>query len=284
MREEDATDRLQAHRDFFAALITSNAGVAEPGALQAAFASTPRERFLGNGPWKVLTSVGYIETPSDDPAFVYYDAAIAIEPRKGVNNGQPTLHALCLAALNVLPGESITHIGAGTGYYTAILSKLTGPKGSVYAFEIEPRLAKRAAENLAAAAHVTVFDRSGSEGQLPTSDIVYVSAGATGPQSAWLKALNVGGRLLFPLTPAKGAGGMLLIKRTPFEAYEASFLSGAMFIPCVGARDDHTAERLSHAFDRGDWKSVQSLRLNSPPDETCWFAGQDWWLSTAPAI
>lgn len=282
VQEKDPKNRIEAYRDFYATLITCNAGVTAPSDLEAAFASTPRERFLGKGPWKVLTPVGYIETPSDDPAFVSYDAAIAIDPQKGINNGQPTLHALCLAALNIRQGETITHDGAGTGYYTAILSKLTGSQGSVYAFEMEPHLAKQAVQNLADAVHVTVYDRSGSEGRLPASDIVYLSAGATGPQSDWLDALRTGGRLLFPLTPAKGAGGMLLIKRTPFEAFEAKFLCPAMFIPCAGARDDDTAERLSHAFDRGDLKSVQSLRWHSPPDKTCWFAGQDWWLSNTP--
>jgi protein-L-isoaspartate(D-aspartate) O-methyltransferase len=137
MSEERSKDRIEAFRGFFATLITSNAGVAGPGNLQRAFASTPREDFLGKGPWKVLTRLGYIETPSDDPAFVYYDAAIAIAPQKNINNGQPSLHALCLAALHVNEGETVTHIGSGTGYYTAILSKLTGPHGSVHAFEIE---------------------------------------------------------------------------------------------------------------------------------------------------
>ena len=283
MAGDDSKHRADAYREFFATLVTSNAGVTGPSELKAAFASTPRERFLGKGPWKLLTPVGYIETPSDDPAFVYYDAAIAIEPQKNINNGQPTLHAFCLAALNIRAGETVTHIGAGTGYYTAMLCKLVGPQGSVHAYEIEPHLAKRAVQNLADASHVTVYDRSGSEGQLPASDVVYVSAGATGPQSGWMSALNAEGRLLFPLTSAKGVGGMLLIKRIPSDAFEAKFLCPAMFIPCAGARDDETSERLSDAFGRGDLKSVQSLRWNSPPDHTCWFAGQDWWLSSAPA-
>jgi protein-L-isoaspartate(D-aspartate) O-methyltransferase len=282
MLSEESEDHSAAYRDFFAAWITSSVGVG-PGHLRAAFASTPRERFLGKGPWKILTSLGYIDTPSDDPAFVYHDAAIALEPQASINNGQPSLHALCLAALNIREGETVTHIGAGTGYYTAILSKLTGPQGCVYAFEIEPGLARRAVSNLADATNVTVYDRSGSEGKLPDSDVVYVSAGATGPQSVWLDALRDGGRLLFPLTATKGTGAMLLVKRRSARAFEATFLCSAVFIGCAGARDEDTARRLSTAFSRGDLKSVQSLKWNSPPDETCWFAGRDWWLSSARA-
>ena len=108
-----------------------------------------------------------------------------------------------------------------------MLCNMVGPQGSVHAHEIEPHLAKRAVQNLADASHVTVYDRSGSEGQLPASDVVYVSAGATGPQSGWMSALNAEGRLLFPLTSARGAGGMLLIKRTPSDT--STFLAGMPF-------------------------------------------------------
>ena len=284
MPGEQREQRIRAHRDFFARLITANAGVADNESLRSAFASTPREHFLGPGPWKILARSGYIDTPSDDPAFVYQDAAIALDSEAKINNGQPSLHALCFNALNISEGETITHIGAGTGYYTAVLATLTGPQGFVHAFEIEAKLAQRAAENLADTTQVTVYERSGSEGSLPNSDVVYVCAGATGPQNAWLDALRIRGRLLFPLTGANYAGGLLLIKRASAETYDAKFLSAAMFIGCAGARDAATEERLTEAFSRSDLKSVQSLQRNSPPDDTCWFAGDHWWLSRSPAL
>jgi protein-L-isoaspartate(D-aspartate) O-methyltransferase len=279
----DSEYRSQTLRKFFAAFVTANAGAAQNTELKAAFASTPRERFLGKGPWKVVAKGRYVDTPSDDPAFIYVDAAVALDPAAGINNGQPTLHAMCLAALDIQKGETITHIGAGTGYYTALLSKLTGPTGMVYAFELQPRLADRAKRNLAEMSNVTVQNCSGTEGALPPSDIVYVSAGATEPQSVWLGALRENGRLLFPLTPDKGAGAMLLIQRlASSDRYKARFLSTAMFIPCVGARDEDTAERLSEAFSRGEMKGVQSMRRGSAADESCCFAGKGWWLSSAP--
>jgi protein-L-isoaspartate(D-aspartate) O-methyltransferase len=279
----DPEYRSQTLRNFFAAMVTANAGAAQNTELKAAFASTPRERFLGKGPWKVVAKGSYIDTPSDDPAFIYVDAAVALDAVAGINNGQPTLHAACLDALDIQKGETITHIGAGTGYYTALLSKLTGPTGTVYAFELQRRLAGKAKRNLAEMSNVTVQNCSGTEGDLPPSDIVYVSAGATGPQNVWLDALRENGRLLFPLTPDKGWGAMLLIKRlATVDRYMAKFLSGAMFIPCVGARDEDTSERLSNAFSSGEMKGVQSMRRDSPVDETCCFAGKGWWLSSAP--
>jgi protein-L-isoaspartate(D-aspartate) O-methyltransferase len=281
-------DRLEAHRIFFANLITSSVGgAANHPRLVSVFASTPREDFVGPGPWKVFGPGGYLQTPTDDPALLYQDVTVAISTERGINNGQPTLHAISLAALDIKEGESIVHVGAGTGYYTAILAELAGPAGSVVAYEIEEDLAERARRNLAGLLNVAVRCASGSQGPLPACEVIYVSAGATAPLAVWLDALRVGGRLLFPLTPAEGPGGMpgggamLLIKRAALDHYQARFLCSAAFIPCVGARDEQTGAKLSAAFQRGNLRNVKSLRRGTPPDKTCWFAGNGWWLSTA---
>src|SRR5262249_11916741 len=149
-------------------------------------------------------------------------------------------------------------------------------------------LAQTALRNLADRPTVKVHARSGAEGPLPESDAIYVSAGATDPLQVWLDALRVNGRLLFPLTPREGPGGapgigaMLLVARTSEEAdrFDARFLCQAAFIPCVGARDERSGEKLDAAFRSGDFRSVCSLRRNSQPDESAWVAGRNWWLST----
>ena len=283
-------DSLQSRRVFFAQLVASAAGAAKNERLIEAFASTPREHYLGPGPWKVFAGGSLVETPSDDPSFLYQDVVVSIAPDRHINNGQPVLHAVCLNALNLQPGEKILHLGAGTGYYTAILANLTGPTGSVEAYEIEADLAARAKSNLANSPNVVVHERNASSGPLPAADAIYVNAGATAPLDTWLDALNPSGRLLFPLTPADnpggapGAGAMLLITRAAdgAERFAARFLSPAMFISCVGARDDVTAAKLAEAFKRGDARNVRSLRRHTPPDGTAWCAGEGWWLSTAP--
>jgi protein-L-isoaspartate(D-aspartate) O-methyltransferase len=276
---------LETHRLFFAELITAKVGKPK-SRLTSAFAATPRERYLGPGPWKIFTGCGYISTPSDDPALLYQDILVALEEELKINNGQPTLHALCLAALNVQEGETVVHIGAGTGYYTAVLAELVGPVGQVFAFEVEPELAQRASTTLADLPNVTVYPRSGAEAPLPICDVVYINAGATAPLDIWLDALRPSGRLLFPLTPdgaagMPGAGGLLLITRVSEKSFDARFISPAMFVPCIGARDEATAKRLAEAFKRGDSGNVRSLRRKTVPDETCWCLGNGWWLSTS---
>jgi protein-L-isoaspartate(D-aspartate) O-methyltransferase len=268
-------------------LITASAGAMNNERLKDAFVSTPRERFVGTGPWKIFAGGRYVETPTDDPAFLYQDVVVALAPERRINNGQPVLHAINLAALNVKQGEQVAHVGAGTGYYTAVLARLTGPTGAVVAYEVEHDLAQNAIRNLGDLSNVTVQERSGSEAPLPVCDVIYVNAGATAPLGVWLDALQVNGRLLFPLTPADGpggmpgAGGMLLVTRTGTDHFDARFVCPAMFVPCLGARDDETAQKLSAAFKRGDFRNVKSLRRNSQPDDTCWCSGDGWWLSNA---
>ena len=276
---------LEAHRTFYAEFITANVGMPK-SRLTSAFIATPREHYLGPGPWKVFTAGGYIQTPSDDPAFLYQDILVALEEERRINNGQPMLHALCLAALNVTEGETVVHIGAGSGYYTAVLAALAGPKGKVFAYEIEPALAERATQCLADLPNVTVYPHSGAEGSLPNCNAIYVSAGSTAPLQGWLDALSPSGRLLFPLTPdgageLPGLGGMLLITRVTEEQFDARFISPVMIIPCVGGRDSETAKKLAEAFNHGDSGKVRSLRRKTSPDETCWCSGNGWWLSTS---
>ena len=273
-------ERIEAHRLFFANLIAAQAGIPPGSEIAAAFASTPRERFVGPPPWRIFTRTGYVEAPSDDPSFLYQDVVVPLSSEGPLNNGQPTLHAFCLAALAPKKGEKIVHVGAGTGYYTTLLAKLVEETGRVDAYEIEPALALRASDNLAEFPYVRVHHRSGAEGPLPVCDVLYVNAGATEPLAAWLDALRPSGRLLFPITPDTGFGAMLLITRQEDETFAARFLLQAQFVPCIGARSEKTAERLSEAFRNSNWTRVKSLHRNDAIDESCWCSGPGWWLST----
>lgn len=272
-------NRIEEHRLFFASLITAQAGIPPGSELAAAFAYTPREQFVGPPPWRVYTRTGYVETPTD-PAFLYQDVVVSLGGKETLNNGQPTLHAFCLAALAVKQGEHVVHVGAGTGYYTTILAKLAGESGAVDAYEIDPPLAERARENLASFPNVRVHSRSGAEEPLPACDVLYVNAGATEPLGVWLDALRPSGRLLFPLTPDAGAGAMLLITKQDDGRFGAHFLLQAQFVPCIGARSEATEKRLSEAFRNSNWTKVKSLHRNDEVDESCWCSGPGWWLST----
>jgi protein-L-isoaspartate(D-aspartate) O-methyltransferase len=251
--------------------------------IEAAFAAVPREDFAGPPPWRIGSGGLFGQTTSDSAARLYDDVLVAIDPKRGINNGQPSLHAQSIDALAAKEGETIVQIGAGAGYYTAILAHLVGPVGKVIAYEIELDIAEQAKANLARYPQVEVRARSGVEG-LPEADAIYVNAAASHPLSAWLEALKVGGRLLFPLQAAHSTGAMLLITRPESgDVWPAGFLSAVVFIPCAGVQDAAMGRKLDEAFRRGGSGQVRSLRFGGAPGQSNWLRGDGWALSTEAA-
>jgi protein-L-isoaspartate(D-aspartate) O-methyltransferase len=274
-------DGSEKYLSFYARLVCKAAKVDDPR-IEEAFRSVKREPFAGPGPWSVgLGGHPYVQTPDDDPAFLYQNLVLALDRERGINIGMPSFHALWLGSCNIKPGETVLQIGAGSGYYTAILAHLVGPHGRVYAYEVDEALGARARENLGKQHQVEVRMQSGVAADLPQADLIYVCAGAAQPSRMWLDALRPGGRLLFPLAPTGVFGGMLLITRPDQgSTWLARFVTRAAFIGCVGLQDEEAGRRLTEAFSR-NWDCVRSLRLDGSPDESCWFAGDGWWLSTA---
>jgi protein-L-isoaspartate(D-aspartate) O-methyltransferase len=281
---QDEVDRLHSLRTSYANHIVALAGLApEIGTgseIAAALASIPREKFLGPPPWRIISPEGQSLAVSDDAGGLYQNVLVPLGAGRGLNNGQPSLHALCLNALAPKKGESAVHVGAGTGYYTAILAMLVGEAGRVDAYEIEPDLAERTTANLAGFPQVAVHGRSGAEAPLPACDVLYVNASAAEPLAVWLDALNPEGRLLFPMAPEDEPGQMLLVTRRTDGRYAARFLCGVQFVSCAGAQDPKAARNLSAAFRKGNWDEVKWLHRNDLPDESSWCAGRGWWLST----
>ena len=116
--------------------------------LRDAFADTAREAFLGPPPWLLLGNE-FGRRWCDDPRELYQDVLVGLAVERGINNGQPSLHARGLAACDPHTGDTALHVGAGGGYYSAILARLVGPSGHVVAYEIEADLAQHAAAQLA---------------------------------------------------------------------------------------------------------------------------------------
>jgi protein-L-isoaspartate(D-aspartate) O-methyltransferase len=276
-------DGSEKYRSFYAKLICAAAKL-DDSLIEEAFRSVKREPFAGPGPWWLnLDGHGYVQTPDDDPAFLYQDLLLALDRERGINIGQPSAHAYWLAACNIKKAETVVQVGAGSGYYTAILAHLVGADGRVYAYEIDEQLSARARENLRELHQVELRVQSGVASDLPQADLIYVCAGAAQPSRRWLNAVRPGGRILFPLAPQGVFGGMLLVTCADQVAtWQAKFVSRAAFIGCVGLQDEEAGRRLTEAFSK-DWNGVRSLRLDGSPDHSCWFAGDGWWLSTADA-
>jgi protein-L-isoaspartate(D-aspartate) O-methyltransferase len=189
-----------------------------------------------------------------------------------------------MAACAIKPGEYALQVGAGSGYFTAILAELVGETGHVIAFEIDEALAERARRNLSA----WPWAKLGSQPRDTKSqsvDVVYVCAGVEQIPLSWFFALRPGGRLLVPLVPQGGEGAILLVRNIGLQTtFSARFICSARFVPCIGALDDELRQRLVQAFQSETSDSVHSLRLEPErPDATAWISGRGWWLSTSTA-
>ena len=254
----------------------------EDAALEAAFAAVAREKFLGRGPWRLAGPGGYRLSDSEDPREVYVDALIALDAARRINNGMPSAHAFWIHGLELQPGDRVDHIGAGTGYYSAILAQCVGPEGHVEAFEIDFELARRARAALRGYANVAVHAESGLDRALPEAQAIYVNAGAAAPNAAWLDALAPGGRLVFPLTDAEGFGGMIKITRGEGDSWPARVISGAAFIDLIGGHDVNAAEAVGAAFRRGGADGVRWLKRDRARGEQDWLRGDGWRFTRAP--
>jgi protein-L-isoaspartate(D-aspartate) O-methyltransferase len=232
-------------------------------------------------------SGGYVTTPDSDPVHLYQDALVGMIPQKGLNNGQPSFLAFLISLGRLREGEHAVHIGAGLGYYTAIIARLVGDTGKVTAIEYEQELTIRAKANLAAFPEVRVVWGDGFRMPLNPADVIYVNAGAVSPADTWLDALKNGGRLILPLTTAfttntgqaMTKGAVFLIERRD-EVYLAEWKCDSTIYPCVGGRDQMSEVALANAFQKGGWEKVTRLyRTDKINDHQCWLRGPGWSLA-----
>ncbi len=249
---------LDEIRGFYAKLMAGASRSRDPR-LERIFELVPREAFLPPGPWKIMVGDSYIDTPSADPIYLYQNALVALDTEKGINNGEPFLHAAWIGAVSPQPGEMVTHIGAGMGYYSAILSMLVLPGGRVHAFEIEEKLAAAARENLSPFENATVTAGDAVSLPVPPSDLIYVNAGVAAPPAGWLHALRPGGRMIFPWRPSKAVGIATLVTARA-SGLEVKPLMPAWFIPCVGA--SQTVPDSTPVSGNAAWRS-RSLHLTA---------------------
>ncbi len=284
-------EELKILRRAYAKQILVGFDVRDPR-VEAAFAEVPREHYLGPGPWPILRfGRGYVETPSADPVYLYSNCLVGIRPEDGLNNGEPSLHAFLLSKAAIREGEHVVHVGAGVGYYSAVMAELAGPSGRVTAIEFDPELAARAKENLAAShPKASVLEGDGTSLPFDPADVIYVNAGVTRPAGGWLDRLRDGGRMVLPLTTDTNfnnksfdnmarRGAIFLITRDG-EGFEARWISPVAIFPCKSLREPESEAVLAAALENEGWKKVTRLyRSAELPEERCWLRGRGWSLA-----
>lgn len=261
--------------------------------LEDAFAAVPRERFLGNGPWRIMTPWSpYATVPEQDPALIYQDVVVALDEERGINNGSPSLHARWMHLVSPRRGERVAHIGAGAGYYAAILAELVGNEGRVAAVEFDAGRAQSARDNLKDRSNVEVIAADGRRWPQQPADVIYVNFATPCPADVWIDHLTVGGRLIFPLgvpreSPTghgwRGLNALALLVTRLENGFAASVLGEVSFVFAEGestARSDAEVRVLQSSLEKGGWENIRSLVWNAPIDAAqCWLKGEGWALS-----
>ena len=282
---------LALYRRFFADEIAAVAAISTT-MLVDALAEVPRERFLGPGPWLVRGDgdmfTGARRTPDDDPRRVYHNYSIAIDPARQLFNGSPGFLAALIDRLSLLPGARVLHVGAGLGYYSAVIGHTVGSSGRVVAIEVDEALAREARTNLAWLPWVDVRPGDGKGPFDGPFDAILVNAGVTHPQAAWLDALAPGGRVILPLTVSMtqmgtiGKGVVILVRRDPGDMWPVTVLSPVAIYSGIGLRDDTLNVALGQALRRSFVPAVRHLRRDAhAPDARCWLHGSTFCLSLA---
>ncbi len=282
---------LTLQRRFFAEEIAVTCNLRTP-ALVEALATVPRERYLRPGPWTIRSEVdmfgGPRQTTDDDPRHLYHNVAVAIDSARQLFNGAPSIIATCIDALALRPGDRVLHVGAGLGYYSALLAHCVGDSGRVVAIEVDPALASEARANLTQFAWVAAREGNGVAIEGEAFDAILVNAGMTHPHETWLNALAPGGRLILPLTCTMGPMGtigkgfVVLITNSSAEALDARLVAMVAIYSAVGIRDESLNLKLGEALRRGMFPALKRLRRDPhDPAPSCWMHTDNFCFSAA---
>lgn len=251
-------------------------------ALLEAFAKVPRERMLPPGPWIIEAADGtFYATADDNIAHVLHAVGIAIDTKRDLINANPAKIGRMLEAARIAPGETVLHVGAGLGFFSAVIAELVGPEGRVIAAEIDPDLANQARLNLAPWRNVEVVGDA-LACSLPPLDVVFSSAGAATIPRRWTDALQSGGRMVLPMTGELNSGFLFHFEKTASSEWLSAWVqSFVRYYPCLGTREPATAAAMSQAIADPRGPSVRGLRLDRHDrDPQCWLHGDGWCLTT----
>jgi protein-L-isoaspartate(D-aspartate) O-methyltransferase len=187
--------------------------------VMAAMAEVPRHEFV----------------PGHEQRYAYANGPLPIG--HGQTISQPYIVALMTDLLDCGPEARVLEIGTGSGYQSAVLSRVVK---QVYSVEVIGDLAAQAGERLARLGYANVLTRQG-DGYLgwpehAPYDGILVTAAAPSVPPALVEQLGAGARLVTPVGPPYGHQELLVIEKCADGSIRSRSLLGVAFVPLTRPR------------------------------------------------
>lgn len=183
-------------------------------AIEKAFTVIHREDFVPES----MRSQAYIDTP--------------LPIGFGQTISQPSTVRRMLEWLDAKTGDIIMDVGSGSGWTTALLSEIVGPKGRIFAVEIIPELVKFGRNNCKKIGIKNAqFFKAGKKYGLPEHspfDRILVSAAARTLPTELIDQLKVDGKLIIPVQD-----DILEITKISEHDFTSVTHPGFIFVPLV---------------------------------------------------
>jgi protein-L-isoaspartate(D-aspartate) O-methyltransferase len=183
----------------------------------ALFRKVPRERFV----------------PADHRFLAFADAEVSLPHAQHML--RPSVVGRMLQALDLVTGDRVLQIGAGSGYITACLATAVT---HVQSIEILPELAALARDNLASLGLRNAQIADGDGFKLEEGRTRYSAIAVTGSmptyQEIFQRQLEIGGRL-FVVVGSAPAMEARLIRRTAEETWTTTSLFETVIDPLINA-------------------------------------------------
>ena len=212
----ERSDRHARDRAIMVARQLAARAIRDPLVL-AAMGAVPREAFV----------------PEHLADFAYEDSALSIEAGQTIS--QPYIVARMIELLELKPTDKVLEVGAGSGYATAVLSRIAS---KIYAIERHKELANQAGARIKRLGYTNaeIIHADGTLGWPDHApfDAILVSAGGPKVPEALKLQLTIGGRLVIPV--GRGAHQTLLLdRRIDNDEFEEEDHGAVTFVPLIGA-------------------------------------------------
>lgn len=162
----------------------------------------------------------------------YRDNALPIEGGQTIS--QPFIVARMTELLELTGNERVLEIGAGSGYQTAVLCRLSG---RVFAIERIRELAEKARSRLRSLGfdNFVMYCGDGTLGlpEFAPYDAIIAAAGGPDIPQPLIEQISVGGRLVIPIGDSRKEQKLVRVRRTA-AGIKKEFLDGCTFVPLIG--------------------------------------------------